>query len=70
MLFGGAASFCDMQGIWLLSNYGVLFFLCVLGALGAGKKLGRYPVVWAAAGILSVAYIVDASYNPFLYFRF
>ncbi len=70
MLFAGAPVFCNMQSIWLLSNYGILFFLCLLGALGAGKRLGKYPAVWAAAGILSVAYIVDASYNPFLYFRF
>ena len=70
MLFAGAPVFSNMQSIWLLSNYGILFFLCLLGALGAGKRLGKYPAVWAAAGILSVAYIVDASYNPFLYFRF
>ncbi len=70
MLFAGAPVFCNMQSIWLLSNYGILFFLWLLGALGAGKRLGKYPAVWAAAGILSVAYIVDASYNPFLYFRF
>lgn len=70
MLFAGAPVFCNMQSIWLLSNYGILFFLCLLGALGAGKRLGKYPAVWVAAGILSVAYIVDASYNPFLYFRF
>ena len=70
MLFAGAPVFCNMQSIWLLSNYGILFFLCLLGALGAGKRLGKYPSVWSADGILSVAYIVDASYNPFLYFRF
>ncbi|MDE7319718.1 MAG: MBOAT family protein [Lachnospiraceae bacterium] len=70
MLFAGAPVFCNMQSIWLLSNYGILFVLCLLGALGAGKRLQKYPAVWAAAGILSVAYIVDASYNPFLYFRF
>lgn len=70
MLFGGAPVFFNTQSIWLLSNYGILFVLCMLGASGFGKRLGRYPAVWAAAGVLSVAYLVDASYNPFLYFRF
>ena len=42
------------------------------------KKLGEasaaavvlHCLFYAAVFLLSVAYLVDASYNPFLYFRF
>ena len=38
-------------------------------------KPGNYPsitatVVYAAIFVLSIAYLVNATYNPFLYFRF
>ena len=36
------------------------------------EKAGRVltPVLMLAALVLSTAYLVDGSYNPFLYFRF
>ena len=70
MLAGGACCFFNGRAGWLLSNYGLLLLLCGLGAVGAGKRLARYPAVWVLIFILSVTYIVDAAYNPFLYFRF
>lgn len=69
-LWGNASCLWNGQSIWLLSNYGLLLAICILGAVGAGKKLAGRPGVWALSFFLSVAYLVDASYNPFLYFRF
>ncbi len=70
MLFGSTGRWCDGRALWLLSGYGLLLALGAAGSVGAGKKLCRYPVVWAIVFFLSMAYLVDASYNPFLYFRF
>lgn len=70
MLFGSTGRWYDGRALWLLSGYGFLLFLGVIGSVGAGKKFCRYPVVWAIVFFLSIAYLVDASYNPFLYFRF
>ena len=64
----------------------ILLVLLILGSTGlprkaaalAGGKLRAHPAVFTAvelglilAGfVLCVAFLVDASYNPFLYFRF
>ena len=70
MLFGTTGMlFSSMTG-WVLSNYGILLLAGVFGAVGYGRRLAKYPLVWAAVFFLSMAYLVDASYNPFLYFRF
>ena len=70
MMFGLTGRvFSGMTG-WLLSNYGILLLAGILGAVGCGRRLAKYPMVWAAVFFLSMAYLVDASYNPFLYFRF
>lgn len=69
-MFGSTGTFFGADAFWMLSNYGVLLALCVFGAFGAGKRLGKYPAIWAAVFVLSIAYLADASYNPFLYFRF
>lgn len=70
MLFGAGGVLWNGAAGWLLTNYGVLLLFGIAGAVGLGKRPGRYPAVWAAVFFLSVAYIVDAAYNPFLYFRF
>ncbi|MCI8429665.1 MAG: MBOAT family protein [Lachnospiraceae bacterium] len=70
VLLGGTAKLWDAETLWLLSNYGVLLLAGVFGAVGSGKRLAAYPVVWILSFFLSVAYIVDSAYNPFLYFRF
>ena len=69
-MFGSTGAFFGADAFWMLSNYGVLLVLCIFGALGMGKRLGKYPVVWVLVFVLSIAYLADASYNPFLYFRF
>ena len=70
MLFGSTGCLYNTHTVWLLSDYGILLFLGVLGAFGCGKRLAGIPAVWGLSLVLSTAYIVDASYNPFLYFRF
>lgn len=70
MLFGSTGKLWNPEALWLLSNHGLLLLLCIAGAAGLGKKLAGHPAVWSLVFFLSVAYLVDAAYNPFLYFRF
>lgn len=85
-MFGGAgqAIFND-QTIYLLYNYAVLFVIAALGStllpkkaavvvLGSGKQNWAenilHMIFYGAIFFVAVAYLVDATYNPFLYFRF
>ena len=67
--------------LYYLRSYGLLFILAVVGStplvrdLGSKlseKKIGAVlePVILIAALLLCSAYLVDGSFNPFLYFRF
>ncbi len=57
-----------------------MFIICVFACLPLGKKLydrlsvgvktWLTPLMIAVVLILSTAYLVNATYNPFLYFRF
>ncbi|MCC8051127.1 MAG: MBOAT family protein [Clostridiales bacterium] len=83
---GYGAGFLNTETIYLISNNLVLLICLILGCTRLPKKLGdlfcvRFAsnnVIMAAARtvllagifLLSVAWLVDASYNPFLYFRF
>jgi len=83
-MFGAGGSLADANSLYLLATNAILFVILAVAAtpapkLLAGKlmtRIGEKPgaIVQNAAFIcifvLSVAYIVDASYNPFLYFRF
>lgn len=71
----------DHTAYYLLANYAILLIMLILASLPLGKILyhqyveGKklYAFVPLVLGVLllaSTAYIVDASYNPFLYFRF
>ncbi len=82
----GAGGLADRGSIYLLYNYLVLFIFLILGSTKlparagnallakCGKKdaanIALHGVFYAAVFILSVAWLVDASFNPFLYFRF
>jgi alginate O-acetyltransferase complex protein AlgI len=70
MLFGSTGQWYSGSAGWLLSNYGLLLVFGCIGAVGLGRRLARYRIVWLLTFLLSLAYLVDASYNPFLYFRF
>jgi len=83
-LFGiGAASFIDRNALYLLNSYGImLIILAVCSTPLFSKLLGFIKeknvklydilvIILCVLGlVLSLAYIVDAAYNPFLYFRF
>lgn len=73
----------EEEAIYLLKNYGLLLVICFISmgpwASNYFKELyKRNPIAlsWLSfiAGIISlllcIAYLVDTTYNPFLYFRF
>jgi len=70
MLAGGAGSIMNGGTAWIVSNYGLLLLLGIFGAVVFGKKAVEKLPVRIAVFFLSIAYLVDAAYNPFLYFRF
>ena len=73
----GAVSASD---IFYLKNYALLLTVSVIACTPFGKKLYErvpqkllgtaVPVLVLFVLVLSTAYLVDATYNPFLYFRF
>ena len=63
--------------VYYLRNYGLIFFIGILFSTPALSKWYRkYEnkalgiILLSVLFILSVAYLVDAAYNPFLYFKF
>ena len=76
----GAAGFVCGQDLYYLAGYAGLLVVGVLACLPAGASLFRAlpgrvrkfaaPALVLAALVLSTAYLVDSTYNPFLYFRF
>ena len=77
--FGNAPLWSAADG-YTLHNYAVTFLALILASTTLGAKgwaklsLGQRkvltPVLMALSLLLSTAYLVDGSYNPFLYFRF
>ena len=80
MLGFGANGFIRSEDIYYLMTYAVTFVIAIAAAtpLGANiwrklpKKVVRIagPVIILLGLIVSTAYLVDATYNPFLYFNF
>lgn len=85
-MFGiNTLGFANDKALYLLLNFGLIFIILILGSTDIPKRLavrlvgahGEKKVTAVVQGIfivgvfiISVAYLVDASYNPFLYFRF
>ncbi len=85
-LFGiGGYPFVSESFVWYLCNYAPVFIVGIIGAtplirdtclrLQKNEKTSRVlnvlePVVLVLLLLLVTAYLVDGSYNPFLYFRF
>lgn len=83
-MFGGNNHvFADRETIYLLYNNAILLLIGILASSGVVSKLLKKRmekitlsnviiknVYYLIILFLSVAYLVDASYNPFLYFRF
>ncbi|MEI3173979.1 MAG: MBOAT family O-acyltransferase [Lachnospiraceae bacterium] len=80
------AGFCSRETLYLLYNNAVLMVLLILGSTQLPARAGNWicaklrgketiltivkNVFYVGIFLLSVAWLVDASYNPFLYFRF
>lgn len=85
-MFGFAGPLWDDRALYLLLTNAVLLVLLIVGCTPLPAKAGRallsrwqerrvlpavvQNVVLAGFFLLSVAYLVDSTYNPFLYFRF
>ena len=84
-MIGGGAGIVDATGAFLLFTHWLLYLISVVGASSLGLKLikavirapkNQYVQLTAAAVIftgmflISVAYLVTGTFNPFLYFRF
>ena len=77
--FGGAPLWSALDG-YTLRSYAVTFLVLIAASTTLGKRCWQRlpqraqqvltPVLMVLALILSTAYLVDGSYNPFLYFRF
>lgn len=82
----GAAGILNDYTLYVLLSYGLVFVILIIGCTSLPKKSALYVynnilgndaaktvllnLFLVMVFIVSVAYIVDASYNPFLYFRF
>jgi alginate O-acetyltransferase complex protein AlgI len=63
--------------MYFISNYGVVLLFCLIFSTDIPKKTMSsvsFPLVEASMVtvlfLFCIAYLVDSSYNPFLYFRF
>ena len=85
MFGGGGYSLVSPEALYCLRSYGVVLLLASVGAtplpgrvargLRESPRWGRAAAVGETVGLLALmaictAYLVDGSYNPFLYFRF
>ena len=80
-MFGFAqGGFINASDIFYLKNFGLILIITIIAALPLGKNLYHKipdkaksivtPILIVLSLVISTAYLVDASYNPFLYFRF
>ena len=84
-MFGGGGSFIDSYAKYQFGSYFIMFIFCIIASteypsrfienLKKNPKTAKAqtflsPVVQAVLMLVSTAYLVDATYNPFLYFRF
>ena len=78
-MFGlGGLPLLNTETIYYLQNYALVLVMAVIGATPAVKNVVirdeklkvLEPVVLLVLMILITAYLIDGSFNPFLYFRF
>ena len=85
-MFGaGGVPLATGEALYYLGSYAVTFIIAIIGAtpyptrwmnrLSEGPKTGRVLAVVAPVALMALlavvtAYLVDGSFNPFLYFRF
>ena len=79
------ASLYSVETAYMISNYGFVLILAALGATPLPKTIFKKlnqnammqkffdvaePVLLGLCFLMITAYLVDGSFNPFLYFRF
>ncbi len=84
-MFFGTGKIVDKFALYQLKSYAIMFLICIaasgefavkcMAKWRKNKKQSRLisnigPLVQCGEFLLCTAYLVDASYNPFLYFRF
>lgn len=82
-MFSFGAPLADSYTVYIIVNFGILFVISIIGSTQIPAKLvsmikEKKPAVihWCSIAfmvivmLLTTAYLVDASYNPFLYFNF
>lgn len=81
IMFGfGSAGFISPEDMYYIGTYGITFLIGAAAATPFGKNLFARipekvrsvltPALIVIALVVTTAYMVDATYNPFLYFRF
>ena len=83
MLGLGGLPIASAEGVYLLKSNALLLILAALGATPLPKHIAKalearcpkaaallHPAALCALLLICTAYLVDGSYNPFLYFRF
>ena len=83
IMFGSTGILADSTALYLLINYGVMMILGIFACTDAWKIIVEKvsaklpvavniatPIAKIAVFILCIAYLADATYNPFLYFNF
>lgn len=73
-MFGNGVPFINNNALYNLSSYFLILVILVISSIPLFKKikLNKYLtfVLCILGFIISLSYITDSSYNPFLYFRF
>ena len=84
-LFGAGTAVCGVETVYILKSYAVILALAALGAtplpalvlkrVQTSERLAPLaavaaPLATVALLVFCTAYLVDGSFNPFLYFRF
>ena len=84
IMFGGASAFVTNETLYQLISYLPLLLICTVASTPVGKilysklkelKNNKLTSLVSISGmlavtVLSTAYLISGSYNPFLYFRF
>ncbi|MDR0435688.1 MAG: MBOAT family protein [Propionibacteriaceae bacterium] len=82
----GVDGLAGQESLYYLRSYAVLLLLGVLGATPLPRRIGEWVAAWRVGGftpvsvlrpvgmalllLLVTAFLVDGSFNPFIYFRF
>ena len=78
-MFGcGSVPLISKEAIYYLKSYAVVFLIAIMGATPFPKKVvskikaASYmePIILIALLVTVTSYLIDGSFNPFLYFRF